>query len=178
MNKHQIRKKILKIRKRKDLKNYILNFEEITKVLKKKRKIKIIGGYYPYNHEIDDIEILKKLEKKNYLISLPKIKKNNQMDFFEWSFDHPLSVNKHGIPEPFSNKIKYPDVLFVPLVAFDKKLNRIGYGGGYYDRYIKRINKIKKVIIIGLAYSFQRVNFIPINKNDMKLNFIITEKKN
>ena len=178
MNKHKIRKKILKIKKRKDLKNYILNFEEITKVLKKKRKIKIIGGYYPYNHEIDDIEILKKLEKKNYLISLPKIKKNNQMDFFEWSFDHPLSVNKHGIPEPFSNKIKYPDVLFVPLVAFDKKLNRIGYGGGYYDRYIKRINKIKKVIIIGLACSFQRVNFIPINEDDMKLDFIITEKKN
>ena len=60
MNKSQIRKKILKIRKRKDLKNHILNFQEITKVLKKRKNIKIIGGYYPYNHEIDDIEILKK----------------------------------------------------------------------------------------------------------------------
>ena len=178
MNKSQIRKKILKIRKRKDLKNHFLNFQEITKVLSKRTNIKIIGGYYPYNHEIDDIEILKKLEKKNYKISLPRIKKNKQMDFFEWSFDHPLSVNKHGIAEPFSNKIKYPDVLFVPLVAFDKKLNRIGYGGGYYDRYIQRIQKIKKVTTIGLAYSFQRVNSIPINKNDIKLDFIITDKRN
>jgi 5-formyltetrahydrofolate cyclo-ligase len=90
----------------------------------------------------------------------------------------PLVINKYGIPEPISNKIKYPDILLIPLVAFDKNLNRIGYGAGFYDRYINKIIKIKKIITIGLAYSFQRVKKIPINKYDIKLDYIITEKKN
>ena len=72
----------------------------------------------------------------------------------------------------------YPDILLVPIVAFDRNLNRIGYGGGFYDRYIKRIKKNKNIITIGLAYSFQKVKKIKINKNDMKLNFILTDKKN
>ncbi len=98
------------------------------------------------------------------------------MDFFSWSIKEPLIVNKFGIPEPSSKEIKYPNILLVPLVAFDKDLNRIGYGGGYYDRYIKKIKKKKKLILIGLAYSFQKVKKIPIDKFDMKLDFIITEK--
>ena len=64
----------------------------------------------------------------------------------------------------------------MPLVAFDKNFNRIGYGGGFYDRYIKKIKKRKKIIItIGLAYSFQKVKKLPINKYDIKLDFIVTE---
>ena len=77
----------------------------------------------------------------------------------------------------FQIKKLYPDILLVPLVAFDKNLNRIGYGGGFYDRYIKKIKKIKKILTIGLAYSFQKVKKIPTNKYDKKLDFIITEKK-
>ena len=100
------------------------------------------------------------------------------MDFYSWSTNNPLVINKYGIPEPVSNKIVYPDILLVPLVAFDKKLNRIGYGGGFYDRYLKRLKKIKKIITIGLAYSFQEVKKIPINDYDIKLDFIITEKEN
>ena len=63
-------------------------------------------------------------------------------------------------------------------MAYDKNLNRIGYGGGFYDRYIKKIKGIKKVKVIGLAYSFQKVKKIPINKYDIKLDFVITEKQN
>ena len=63
------------------------------------------------------------------------------MDFFNWSTNDPMKINKYGIPEPISNLIKYPDILLVPIVAFDKDLNRIGYGGGFYDRYIKKIKK-------------------------------------
>jgi len=147
-------------------------------ILKKEKiKGKIIGGYYPYNYEFDGMHILDEFEKKNYLISLPKVKKNFQMNFFEWSSRDPLVINKYGIPEPFQNRIRFPDILIVPLVAFDKHLNRIGYGGGFYDRYIKKIKKIKKITTIGLAYSFQQVKKIQINKQDMKLDFIITEKK-
>ena len=55
-----------------------------------------------------------------------------------------------------SSRIFYPDILLVPLVAYDSSLNRLGYGGGYYDRYIEKIEKIKKVIKIGLAFSFKK----------------------
>ena len=62
-------------------------------------------------------------------------------------------------------------------MAFDNELNRIGYGGGFYDRYIKRIKRKKKIITIGLAFSFQKVKKIETNKFDIKLDFIVTEKK-
>ena len=175
MNKSQIRKKILKVRKKSNLKRFKINFKHLLNILNSENiKGKNVGGYYPYNNEVDVLEILKKFEKKKYLISLPKIKDNFQMDFFKWSFNDPLMINKYGIPEPVSNKKIYPDILLVPLVAFDNELNRIGYGGGFYDRYIK---KTKKIITIGLAFSFQKVKKIQTNKFDIKLDFIITEKK-
>ena len=178
MNKSQIRKKILRIRKKNNFKELKVNFKHLLNILKSANiKGKNVGGYYPYNNEVDVLEILKEFEKKKYLISLPKIKNNFQMDFFKWSFNDSLMINKYGIPEPVSNKVRYPDILLVPLVAFDNELNRIGYGGGFYDRYIKKIKKIKKIITIGLALSFQRVNKIQTNKFDIKLDFIITEKK-
>ena len=179
MIKSKIRKKILKIRKQNSSKNFHINFNYILRILKKNKIIgKIVGGYYPHSYEIDKIKILEKLEKKKYLISLPKIKKNYQMDFFRWSSKDPLGVNKYGIPEPISREIIYPNILLVPLVAFDKHRNRVGYGGGYYDRYIQKIKKNKKITTIGLAYSFQKVKKIQINKNDIKLDFIITDKRN
>lgn len=179
MKKSEIRKKILKIRKQEHYRDLSFNFKSILKILKKQKiKEKILGGYYPYNYEVSPMEILHDFEKKNYLISLPKIKKNFKMDFFNWSTKDPLIINKYGIPEPISNKIVYPNIFLVPLVAYDERLYRIGYGGGYYDRYLKKIKKIKKIITIGLAYSFQKVKNIPINKNDIKLDFIITEKNN
>jgi len=175
VNKSQIRKKILKIRKQKNLKRFIFNFDLILDILKKKKVSgRIIGGYYPYNYEIDILQILENFKKKKFIITLPKIKKNSQMDFFQWSKNDPLSINKFGIPEPISRIVKYPDVLLVPLLAFDQNFNRIGYGGGFYDRYIKKIKKRKKVLTIGFAYSFQKVKKIPTNKYDIKLDFIIT----
>jgi len=177
VNKSEIRKKIFKIRKGENFKNIIIDFQNILRIIKKSNNGgKIIGGYYPYNYEIDIMKILEKLEKYNYKITLPKIKKNFQMDFFSWSVKDPLSINKYGIPEPVSSKTEYPDILLVPIVAYDKNLNRIGYGGGFYDRYINKIKKRKKIITIGLAYSFQEVKKISINKYDKKLDFIITEK--
>ena len=139
MNKSQIRNKILKLRKKNYVKNIEIDFKYILQILRKKKiQGKIIGGYYPINHELSDIQILEKFEKLDYLVTLPKIKKNSQMDFFYWTTKDPLIINSYGIPEPTSNKIKYPDILLVPLVAFDNDFNRVGYGGGFYDRYIKK----------------------------------------
>ena len=110
------------------------------------------------------------------MISLPKIRKKSQMEFFKWHKNDILLINKYGIPEPdITNKV-YPDILIVPLVAFDKELNRLGYGGGFYDRYIQKISKIKKIVKVGLAFSFQKIKKIPTNKYDKKLDVIITEK--
>jgi len=178
VNKSQIRNKIIKNRKKnfdKDLQIDLGKFISFLKI--DKLSIKSIGGYYPSNYEIDDLDILDLLEKKNFKISLPIIKKNNQMNFFKWSIDDPLKINKFGIPEPVSSKILYPDVLLVPLVAFDNNLNRLGYGGGFYDRYIEKIEKIKKVVKIGLAFSCQKIASVPMTKYDKKLDFIITEKE-
>ena len=178
MNKSQIRNKILKIRKKNFDKNLNINLNKFISFLKKnKLNQKNIGGYYPSNYEIDDLDILDLLEKKNFKVSLPIIKKDNQMNFYGWSRNDPLKINKFGIPEPLSSKVFYPDILLVPLVAYDSSLNRLGYGGGYYDRYIEKIEKIKKVTKIGLAFSFQKISSIPINQYDKKLDFIITEKE-
>ena len=177
MLKSQLRKKILKIRKKNNKKNIQINFNQIIKILKKEKITKrIVGGYYPVNFEIDDLELLKKFEKNKFNISLPVIKKNFQMDFYKWSFSDPLKVNKYGIPEPETKNIVYPDILLIPLVAFDKNLNRLGYGGGYYDRYIAKLSKKKKIIKIGLALSVQKIDKLPINVYDQKLDYIVTNK--
>ena len=128
------------------------------------------------NFEVNDLELLKKLEKNKFDISLPVIKKNFQMDFYKWSFSDPLKVNKYGIPEPKTKNIVYPDILLIPLVAFDKNLNRLGYGGGYYDRLITKLSKKKKIMKIGLALSVQKINEVPINKYDKRLDYIVTNK--
>jgi 5-formyltetrahydrofolate cyclo-ligase len=178
VNKIQIRNKIIKIRKKQFDKNSKINSDKFISFLKiNKLNLKNIGGYYPSNYEIDDLDILDILGKKNFKLSLPIIKKNNQMNFYSWSINDPLKINKYGIPEPVSSKIFYPDILLVPLVAYDSHLNRLGYGGGYYDRYIEKIEKVKKVIKIGLAFSFQKITSVPINQYDKKLDFIVTEKE-
>ena len=179
MKKSLIRKKLLKIRKKNYLNSNQINISPIIKILKKRKfKNKILGGYYPYNYEIDIMPLVEKFQKLNYSITLPKIGMNSEMNFFQWSTKDPLSINKFGIPEPISNKTKFPDILLVPLLAFDKNFNRIGYGGGFYDRYINRLKKIKKIITIGVAYSFQKIKKIPVEKYDIKLDFVVTEKDN
>ena len=175
MNKSEIRKKILKIRKINNNKNQKIDFKYLIKILRKSKITgRVIGAYYPYNYEVGSKEIFRKLEKFNYHLTLPKISKNYQMNFFQWSTKDPLRINKYGIPEPVSDVIKLPNILLVPLVAFDKNKNRIGYGGGFYDRYIKKLKKKKEILIIGLAYSFQKVKKIPVTKHDVQLDFIVT----
>ena len=177
MLKSKLRKKILKIREKNNKKNIIINFSKIKNLLKKEKiKNKVIGGYFQVNFEVDDLEILKTSEKNNFKISLPVIKKKFQMDFYRWTFSDLLKINKYGIPEPEEKILLSPDILLIPLVAFDKNLNRLGYGGGYYDRLIKSLSLKKKIIKIGLALQFQEINKVPINKYDQKLDYIITNR--
>ena len=177
MSKYKLRKKILKIRKATNSNNITIDFSKVVNLIKKeKANKKNIGGYYPINYEIDDLEILKELEKRKFNISLPVVKKNYSMNFYKWSFKDPLKINKYGIPEPETKNIVYPDILLIPLVAFDKNLNRLGYGGGYYDRLIAKLSKKKNIIKIGLAMSVQKINEVPMNKYDKRLDYIVTNK--
>tara|TARA_B100001173_G_scaffold207852_1_gene179315 strand:+ start:101 stop:643 length:543 start_codon:yes stop_codon:yes gene_type:complete len=177
VNKSQIRKKIIKIRELANKKNIKLNFEKINSiVLSTKGLKKNIGGYFPVNFEVDDLDILQNFHTKKYQISLPVIKRNFEMNFYKWKFNEPLKVNSFGIPEPSSKSLTYPDIILVPLVAFDKNLNRLGYGGGYYDRLIEKLEKKKKVLKIGLALAEQRISNIPTNMYDKKLDHIVTNK--
>ena len=177
MSKKILRKKLINIR-RNNFVNQTISFVSFKKILRKnnlKKNINI-GGYYPINSEIGCLDILKNLENNNIKISLPVIKKKNNMDFYEWTFKDPLKVSKKGIPEPHIKKKVFPDIIIVPLVGFDKNKFRLGYGGGFYDRYIAKLSKLKKVLTIGFAFSFQEIKIIPINNFDQKLDIILTNK--
>ena len=177
MLKKSLRKKILKIRKKINSNSNKIDFIKIFNLIKKQKKIKkSIGGYFPVNNEIDDLEILKKFEEKKYKICLPVVKKNFDMDFYNFSFKDPLIVNKYGIPEPKKTNIVYPDIILIPMVAFDKNLNRLGYGGGYYDRIIEKLMKKKNFLKIGLAFSKQKIKNLPVSKYDKKMDYIVTER--
>ncbi len=177
MSKEKLRKKILKLRKSKYNLKFKISMIKLINILKlNKFKKPVIGGYFPVNYEIDCLSLLNQFEKKNYKISLPVIKKKKNMKFYQWSFKEPLNINKYGIPEPYKTKALLPDVIFVPIVAFDKNKFRIGYGGGYYDRYLQKIEKKKKILSIGFAFSFQEINKVNRNKFDKKLDYILTNK--
>ena len=177
MLKSILRKKIIKKRRLKVINTGVISKNRFYNLLKNfNLKKKIIGGYFPVNNEVDDLDLLNELENKNINISLPVIGPNNTMDFYKWSFNDILKINKYGIPEPEKEKLVYPDILIVPMVAFDKRLYRLGYGGGYYDRYLEKILIKKKTLLIGLAHSCQKISRVPNNKYDRKLDLIITEK--
>ncbi len=179
-DKSYLRTKALLVRKKKYLNSKKFNFNLIFNLIKKnfKRKKIIIAGYYPSNHEVNLLSFLEKASKKKFKLVLPVIKSFNSMSFKPWIFGKPLYVNKFGMLEPKNiNKEIFPDLVLVPLVAFDNNLNRIGYGKGYYDKILKKISKIgKKTIFLGIAYSFQKCRSIPVHKNDFKLDYIFTEQ--
>ena len=98
MQKNQIRKKIIKDRKIKNLKNLQPNLNILFQLLKKKKiKKKVLGSYFPVNFEIDTFQIMQKLKEKGFILSLPIIKKKNYMDFYKWDLNEPLYINKYGI---------------------------------------------------------------------------------
>ena len=179
-DKFYLRNRSLLKRKKKYLTVKNFNFNLIFNLIRKhfnKKKI-IIAGYYPSNYEVNILNFLEKASNKRFRIALPVIRSSSRMSFKSWVFKEPLYVNKFGILEPKDTKKEViPDLIMVPLVAFDGRLNRIGYGKGYYDRSLRKIKNIKKkTVALGIAYSFQKCKSIPISKHDFKLDYIFTER--
>ena len=177
--KSKLRKRYFNLRKKKyyDIdKNFFLPLIKLTQFEIKKKIIKI-ALYYPSNFELN---ILKILELKYFLaqnILLPIIEKDNLMKFYMWKKNDVLSVNKFGLLEPVKTKSKVPDLMLIPTLAFDKKKFRLGYGKGFYDRYLnKYLKQNRDILTVGVAFSFQKHHKLPINHNDVKLDFILTEK--
>lgn len=151
-------------------------FPQIPNIENKK-----IALYLSSNNEVETIYLLEYLTKqlKNHQIALPLIKENNEMDFKKYNPGDNLIRNKHfkNLLEPeYTSPHIDPEIIFTPLVACDKNGNRIGMGGGFYDRKIAELRKNgQNITIIGLSYSFQILNKINPGKFDQTLDFIGSE---
>ena len=176
--KYFIRKKYYSIRKKKFFKVDKSFFIPLSKIVKKyKYKKKNNSLYYPISYELNILNIVNVKFFKNFNFLLPIIKKNHSMYFCEWKKNDVLRLNSLGVPEPIKSKIITPDIILVPMLAFDKNKTRLGYGKGFYDRYLNSLKRKKKrSLAIGIAFYFQKYNKLPTNKNDFKLDYIITEK--
>ena len=168
-----IRKKALVNRKKKYFEISPQFFYPLIKLLKRSSST-ILSLYYPSNYEINVLNIFELIKKMKIKTLLPVTKKNNQMNFVEWKYSDPLKVNEFGMLEPYlQRKIIAPNFMLIPLLAFDKNNDRLGYGKGFYDKFLK----IKKnIITIGVAFSFQKYNKLPTSNLDIKLDYILTEK--
>ena len=116
---------------------------------------------------------------KNKILCLPVIeKKNSHLIFKQFKSEENFVKGHMNISEPQNkNRILNPELIFVPCLAFDKKGNRLGYGGGYYDRTFAYLNKINhRFISVAYAYEEQKLDYIPIDKFDFKVDYVITEK--
>ena len=172
-SKEILRKKFSLIRKNNYFEVRDSFFSPLIKILKKK-KLRNIGIYYPSNYEVSTLRLFKILNNmKGFSTSIPEIS-NKKMRFINWSLFEPLKVNQFGFLDPVSKKIdSYPDLIVVPLLAYDIFKNRLGYGKGYYDKFL---GKNKNILTIGLAFSFQKFNKLTVSKFDIKLDYILTEK--
>jgi 5-formyltetrahydrofolate cyclo-ligase len=179
LQKNILRKKYYYLRKKKyfEINNdFFLPLKDLIKSNFKSKKIKI-ALYYPSNFEINVLKIFGDNYLKDKKTLLPIIKKNHQMDFFLWKKNEVLLINKFGILEPIESISQIPDIMLVPILAFDADKYRLGYGKGYYDRYLQKYKKKhRNILTVGVAFSFQKYHKLPINKNDVKLNYILTEK--
>ena len=150
----------------------------IISEIKFKLKILSIAVYHPIKSEISPLKIIKICQNLSIEICLPVINRNtSELIFSKFDDKKCLIKNKYGILEPTKIKQIIPDIIFVPMVGFDKNLNRLGYGQGYYDRVISKLRKIKNIFVIGLAYDNQLVQSIPIENHDEKMDIILTDKK-
>jgi len=142
----------------------------------KKKNLKL-ALYYPSNFELNVLKFLENDYIKNKNVLLPAIERKNKMNFYSWEKNQALIVNQFGMLEPNKTKIKIPNLMLIPILAFDKHKYRLGYGKGFYDRYLKKyLKKFKNIVTVGVAFSFQKYHKLPIDKNDVKLNYILTEK--
>lgn len=139
---------------------------------------KIVAGYSATRGELDIFPALTRLAGRGHQICLPIVSAPEKpLTFRHWQPGEALEkgVYNIGVPSHAAPKL-LPDIVIVPLVAFDKHGHRLGYGAGYYDRTLQVLRRSKDVECIGVAYSMQEVDTLPADSYDEKLDAIVTEK--
>lgn len=139
----------------------------------------VVAGYVPFRGEIDPRPLLAALAARGALTALPVTPPRGSdapLSFRLWSEAEPLAPGSFGVHEPHgSAALVEPDLLLVPLLAFDRYGGRLGYGAGHYDRTLSRLRALKPVWAIGLAFAGQQIARVPSEAHDQPLDGVLTE---
>ena len=182
MIKKELRKKFAEERNAMPLEEIDNKSNSIVKILlgtEEYKKAKRIFTFVNANSEPITIPLIEQAWKDGKMVAVPKMTgKPHEMVFVEIKSMEELEPNKYGIREPklTEGKVVLSDkdtIMIVPALAIDKEGYRLGYGGGYYDKYISENDSMAN---IGIAFSRQVIEKVPISENDMKLDMVITEK--
>jgi 5-formyltetrahydrofolate cyclo-ligase len=139
----------------------------------------VVSGYSPIRNEIDPTPLMRKLANEGARLALPAVMaRGKSLAFRIWSPHDRLMLGPLGIlePSPAATEI-VPDIMLVPLAAFDRAGHRIGYGAGHYDYTLAHLRKLKAVAAVGVAFAVQEIAGIPAGPHDVALDYVLTEKQ-
>ncbi len=137
----------------------------------------VIAGYWPVRDEADPRALMAALAGRGHRLCLPRIGTDGALVFHAWRQGDGMQRNAFGIDEPAAHApILAPDVLLVPLLAFDASGHRLGYGSGYYDRTLDELRGRKSILAIGIAFAGQEVRELPREPHDHRLDAVVTER--
>ena len=137
----------------------------------------IVSGFWPIRSEIDPRPLMKALERQGARLVLPVIgARETPLKFRAWTDDAMLQRGPLGISQPPDGAEQLaPDIVLVPLAAFDRAGHRIGYGAGLYDRTLTELRATKSIVAIGIAFAVQEIDHVPTTEHDAQLDFMLTE---
>ena len=138
----------------------------------------VVSGFWPIRDEIDIRPLMIQLNKADLTCALPVVKeKHRPLIFRQWQLGEPLKEGELGLHQPSEEALLLiPQVLIVPLLAFDQEGYRLGWGAGYYDRTLAKLREESKIVAIGVGFSLQQLGKFPRDRHDQRLDFIVTEK--
>jgi 5-formyltetrahydrofolate cyclo-ligase len=139
----------------------------------------VVSGYSPIRSEIDPVPLMRKLAEQGAKLALPAVlSRGKSLAFRAWSPDDRLMLGPLGILEPSPAAAELvPDIVLVPLAAFDASGHRIGYGAGHYDYTLAHLRKGKAIAAVGIAFAVQQIKAVPALPHDVALDYVLTEKK-
>ena len=136
-----------------------------------------IAGYLPIKTEIDPLSAMEEASAHS-LVGVPVIQGNSKpLKFSRWEPGCHLKKGPFDVQIPVNSNYLVPEVLIIPMVAFDRNGGRLGYGGGFYDRTLDYLRSRHAILAIGFAYSEQEFENLPLEPTDQKLDIIITERE-
>jgi len=138
----------------------------------------IYAGYLPIKTELSPLPLIETLAQRGMVTAMPITPApENPLSFHQWAPGMPLEDGPYKTKQPpADSELVYPDVVLAPMLAFDRACWRLGYGGGFYDRSIAALRDAgRNVVIIGVAYSGQQVEKVPVGPFDMALDGVLTE---